>query len=129
MLSVDNFSRTPVYQQILDGIRKEIALGLKGPGAQLTSVRELSAALGINPNTVQKAYLELERQGLIVSVPGKGSFVSPDAGTQTQAFLIQEEKSRIRESIERLIGIGLDKASLNAWIDEIYETHKGGKKE
>ncbi len=71
MISVDNFSRIPVYQQIIDEIKEDIIVGVLSPGEQLSSVRELSIGLSINPNTVQKAYIELERQGLIYSVPGK----------------------------------------------------------
>ena len=54
MFSIDEYSRTPVYQQIIDGIRKEILLNILPPGSQIYSVRELSAELRANPNTVQK---------------------------------------------------------------------------
>ena len=76
MFSIDSMSRTPVYEQIVNQVEKYIAVGLLKPGDQLPSVRSLSVELSVNPNTIQKAFSELDKGGLIVSVPGKGSFIS-----------------------------------------------------
>ena len=76
MIHLDHRDRRPIYEQTLEAIRQQILAGVLLPGEQLPSVRELSAALSINPNTIQRSYRELERTGWIVSQPGKGSFVA-----------------------------------------------------
>lgn len=79
MVTIDKFSRTPVYEQIADGFCREVLCGLMPEGTQMPSVRELSVLLATNPNTVQKAYLELDRRGVISSAPGVGSFIRQGA--------------------------------------------------
>lgn len=79
MFSIDNMSRVPVYEQIVDQVEKFIVAGLLKAGDQMPSVRGLSVDLSVNPNTIQKAFSELDRRGLIMSVPGRGSFISNDA--------------------------------------------------
>lgn len=121
MISVDNFSRIPVYQQIIDEIKEDIIVGVLSPGEQLSSVRELSIGLSINPNTVQKAYIELERQGLIYSVPGKGSFVAQDADSQIRRLVAQEESEKIRSSALRLASAGFKEEIVLEWIHDIFK--------
>lgn len=128
MISIDNFSRIPVYQQIADGLKREIVLGILPVGAQLTSVRELSIGLGINPNTVQKAYIELEREGLIRSVPGKGSFVASDAAEQIRRVVGKEESERIRASANRLASAGFSEEVVLEWIHDVFNNYSEGAK-
>jgi GntR family transcriptional regulator len=78
MLYIDVMSRTPVYEQIIVQIEKLIGAGILKEGEQLPSVRSLSIELSVNPNTIQKAYNELDRRGVTVSVAGKGCFISKD---------------------------------------------------
>jgi GntR family transcriptional regulator len=70
----------PIYEQVRDAYRQQILAGVLAPGEQLPSVRELSSRLAVNPNTIQRAYRELEQEGCICSVRGKGSFVADVAG-------------------------------------------------
>lgn len=79
MPMIDKTSRQPIYEQIVQSVEREIAAGLLQENEKLPSVRELSVLLDANPNTVQKAFAELDRAGLIVSYPGRGCFVSPGA--------------------------------------------------
>ena len=81
MLHLDYRDARPIYTQIFDGIREQILSGILRPGDKLPSVRELATQLTINPNTIQRAYRELELQGWIASVPGKGSFVCELTGS------------------------------------------------
>lgn len=67
----------PIYEQLIDMLRKMILTGAIPTGERLPSVRELAAELAVNPNTIQRAYRELEAQGFVVSVGGKGSFAAP----------------------------------------------------
>ena len=75
MVHLDYRDARPIYSQIVDGFREQIRAGILLPGDRLPSVRELATQLAINPNTIQRAYRELEAQGLAASVQGKGSFV------------------------------------------------------
>jgi GntR family transcriptional regulator len=86
MLSVDKMSRKPIYEQIIEGVEELIARGEFTAGDQLPSVRTLAVQLAVNPNTLQKAYAELERRGLCRSVPGSGRFIAPEAGEAVRAL-------------------------------------------
>ena len=75
MVHLDYRDARPIYSQIIDGFREQIVAGVLQEGDKMPSVRELAAELTINPNTIQRAYRELEAAGWIVTVPGKGCFV------------------------------------------------------
>ena len=75
MVHLDYRDAKPIYIQIMDDIRAQIAAGILQPGDKLPSVRELAAKLSINPNTIQRAYREMEQMGIIQTLPGKGCFV------------------------------------------------------
>ena len=79
MFQIDALSRTPVYEQIVEQCEQFLLKGVFTVGDKLPSVRQLSVELAINPNTIQKAYLELDRRGLVTSVPGRGVFISEGA--------------------------------------------------
>lgn len=87
----------PIYQQVKDGFCRLILSGALPPGYKLPSVRELATSLTINPNTIQRAYRELEQEDYIVSVPGKGSFVC-DGNQAAQA-----RRRELMESFEKLV--------------------------
>jgi GntR family transcriptional regulator len=75
MIHLDYRDARPIYAQIIDGFREQIATGVLQPGDKLPSVRELAVSLSINPNTIQRSYRRLEMEGWIATVPGKGCFV------------------------------------------------------
>lgn len=79
MFLIDPLSRQPVYEQIIQQVERFVLSGVISPGSQLPSVRGLSVSLSINPNTIQKAYNDLERRGILCTVPGKGCFVTQQA--------------------------------------------------
>ena len=76
MFRVDAGSGVPIYRQLVEQVRREVMLGRLGPGDQLPTLREVVDTLAINPNTVVKAYAELEHEGLVVRRQGTGTFVS-----------------------------------------------------
>ncbi len=102
MIIIDYSDRRPIYEQITDRFRQLIVREVLKPEEQLPSVRVLAMELSINPNTIQRAYQELERQGLIYSVKGKGSFVSPDRSylKEQQAKLLQELSQCVDQALE-----------------------------
>lgn len=79
MIKLDMQSRKPIYEQLKEQISKLMVLGILTADEKLPSVRSLARDVGINPNTVQKAYQELERDGILYTVPGKGSFIAGNA--------------------------------------------------
>lgn len=76
MISLNYRDARPIYEQVKDGLRKLVVTGALQPGDKLPSVRSLASSLAINPNTIQRAYEALEREGYLYSVAGKGSFVA-----------------------------------------------------
>ena len=76
MIVLDYKDRRPIYEQVVDKLQELMLCGALSESSQLPSVRSMAMELSINPNTIQRAYAELERRGLIYSVKGKGSFVS-----------------------------------------------------
>lgn len=87
MVHLDFRDARPIYSQIADDFRGQIKAGILRQGDKLPSVRELASQLAINPNTIQRAYRELELEGWIASVTGKGSFVCPMGGPDTDPAL------------------------------------------
>ena len=92
MVQLDYRDARPIYTQIVDNFKSQIAAGVLQRGEKLPSVRELAAQLAINPNTIQRAYRELEMAGWIATVPGKGCFVCgiPGKSVQAQQDLLQQ---------------------------------------
>jgi GntR family transcriptional regulator len=78
---IDAGSGVPVYRQLVDQVRQAVRLGLLGPGDQLPTVREAVRQIAVNPNTVHRAYQELERQGVVVGRQGQGTYVAATAAT------------------------------------------------
>ena len=92
-ITVDLRDRKQLYEQLIDNIRKLILSGEIGPGEKLPSVRALAKELCINPNTIQKAYNELERQGVILTLPGRGSVVLAETGDLRKQQLARTEEA------------------------------------
>jgi len=114
-------SRTPVYEQLVEQIEQLVLIGLLEPEEQLPSVRQLSIELSINPNTIQKAYSELDRRGLLFSVPGKGCFVSKNLENVLSARRDIRLKD-LRELVIALKVLGLSKEELLKLVGEAYDT-------
>lgn len=123
MFSIDLTSRIPIYEQIHDNIISLIVKGTLSENDQLPSVRALAKNTGVNPNTVAKAYQELERNGIIYSVPGRGSFIAkPDSSVYQSAVLSDFDKA-VDASYER----GIPRETLKEHIDSIYDKREKGE--
>ena len=120
-LLIDKQSRIPLYEQVISQVERGILTGEFRADEQIPSVRQLSIELSVNPNTLQKAYTELERRGLCYTVPGNGRFVSKDAEQKLRSMrrdLIEKVVQLAREL--KLSGIGEDeiiKAVKNAYSE------------
>lgn len=99
MIQINYRDPRPIYEQIRDGFRRLITSGALAPDTKLPSVRDLASSLTINPNTIQRAYRELEAEGYTYSVPGKGSFVTNtgSAAAQHRAELLEKLGALARE--------------------------------
>jgi GntR family transcriptional regulator len=94
-LTIDPRSHTPMYQQIIDDIKVRIAKGALATGSKLPSIRELAVDITINPNTIAKAYQELEREGVIEVIRGKGTFVSSLAPVGDKAIALGDIREKL----------------------------------
>lgn len=118
MIHLDPSSRTPVYLQIKEQMIEHIVMGLYPPDTKLPSVRALAMETGLNPNTIQKAYQELEAEGVIYTVGGKGCFVG---GRQKAVDVAQQRVvSDLREALRQAHLSGLTREDLRRLADEIY---------
>ena len=116
MINLDYQSRIPIYEQIVDGIEKYVALGILKEKTQIPSIREMAGNLGINPNTVKKSYDILENRGVITTISTNGTFISENTKKATDEK-INKEISIIREKIDELTKMGIS-------YDEIIERIK-----
>src|SRR5215218_6100180 len=94
LIDLDLSDGRPLYQQIVDEVRRAVALGDLGPEEPLPSVRALATRLRVNPNTVQQAYRELERAGVVYSRRGQGTFVSPLHADSERDQLVRDVAER-----------------------------------
>ena len=119
LIHVDIRSRKPIYEQLTDNIRALIIQGASKPGQQLPSVRALAVELAINPNTIQKAYAELDRQGITYSLPGRGSFASENV--EALASLCREKAAKeLEAALFSAKEAGMQAQDVRALIDSIW---------
>ncbi len=120
MFQLDVMSRTPVYEQIIQQFEQFIMTDILKSGDKLDSVRSLSMQLHINPNTIQKAYAELDHRGLMCSVPGKGCFVSP----QAKDIITRDhrgELSNLLALMEKLRQAGVTRQEMLDCVAQVYD--------
>ncbi len=118
---IDNASGRPVYQQIIGQIKRDIALGRLTKDEKLPTVRQLAAQLAINPNTIAKAYRQLEQEGIIVTKPGAGAFVANLDSNLSRAV----RKKLVSEELERIaveaFHMQIDRQTLLEWFNNTVE--------
>ena len=119
MVQLDYRDARPIYAQIIDCFKEQITAGILRTGEKLPSVRELAMELAINPNTIQRAYRELETEGWIASVPGKGSFVCGIPQAQSTERLLSE----FDRLTKALTDCGISREALTARIMEGGNSH------
>ena len=111
MIFIDYKDRRPIYEQVIEKFQQIILCGILSPGDTMPSVRSLAMELSINPNTIQRAYQELERSGYIYSVKGKGSFVSD---TKNAAELKRSEwQKELNAYVSKVLSTGVTEQELD----------------
>lgn len=128
MFTIDKMSRTPIYEQLIERFEACILSGDIGADGQLPSVRALSQELGVNPNTLQRAYTEIERRGLCFTVPGNGRFISKDALEKLRGFTA-EKTVKLEQLLSELRSKGVSHDEVINVVNRVYgrSDNKEGK--
>ena len=126
MILIDYKSRTPIYEQIIEKVKALIVSGVLERDQQLPSVRQLAQDLAINPNTIQRAYAELEREGIIYSLKGRGNFVGSSLG-ELRSVQQKELLSQLEALSIELKRLDVSQEHLQAVIAQVYSAEQEGK--
>lgn len=128
MIQIDLQSRVPLYEQLQEQIIRLSMLGILDENQQLPSVRALAREVGVNPNTVAKAYQQLEQQGIIYTVSGRGSFVSPDL--LSLQSLRQAALQEVLDAVDKALSRGVSPQQLldaiRQQLDSLSPCSQGG---
>ena len=119
MIVLDYQDRRPLYEQVEEKFRNLILMGVLEPGSRMPSVRQLAMELSINPNTIQRAYMELEQQGLICPVKGKGSFVTDSS--RIRQIGMEETLSELKKITEKGMALGVGEEEMIGVIRLCYK--------
>lgn len=120
-IQLDPRSNTPIWEQIVQNIKELVLKSMLAPSDKLPSVRELASLLVINPNTVSKAYQELERQGIIETLRGKGTFVSQSITPTLDERKIAMVEKQFHQLLLEASYLGVTKDKIHDWIDSYYK--------
>ena len=123
MIVLDMFDKRPIYEQIMDSLKNQIAMGVFVSGDKLPSVRQLAMEMSINPNTIQKAYTELEREGFIYSVKGKGNFAADISS------ILPTRQAKYYASLDEILSqsesVSLKSTDIIEHIEQFYKQKEG----
>ena len=118
---IDNASPRPVYRQIIDQVKRDIALGRLLKNEKLPTVRQLAGRLTINPNTIAKAYRQLEQEGIITTKPGAGAFVADLNSTLNRSVKKKLVSGQLERIVVEAFHMQIDKKTLSEWFGETVE--------
>jgi GntR family transcriptional regulator len=128
MIEIDTASFIPFYEQIKQQVRRQIGSKLLRPRDALPSIRDLASSLLLNPNTVARAYRELEMEGLIVTRQGKGCFVSQGAPGQARGGALEELDRLLDEALAEAERLGLESEAIRRRLEDREKRRSGGRK-
>jgi GntR family transcriptional regulator len=120
-IEVDPRSGVPIYVQIVDQVRRAVGVGGLRPGEKLPTVRRLAEDLAVAPNTIVKAYNELQRMGLVESRPGVGTVVAASVEEVAREQRVEEVFGRLRALVRDAAALGISEDELWASLDSEYE--------
>lgn len=127
LFTIDVMSRIPVYEQLIKQVEDKILIELLKTGDKMPSVRSLSVNLGVNPNTIQKAYSELERRHITITVPGKGSFISEHA-MEVISMKSRGKIESLQDIVRELSLAGVSRDEVIEAVDEVYASDRKDEK-
>lgn len=117
MIKIDYRDARPIYEQIVDGVETLALRGALPAGSQLPSVRQLAMELSINPNTIQRAYAELERRGVIYAAKGRGNFISDDTAALCRRRL-EEIGAQVYALADQARALGAEEEQIRGWVEQ-----------
>lgn len=120
MVNIDSRSNKPIYEQIIEQIKYSVIQGYIQPGTSIPSVRKMALDLGVTPGTVAKAYQELERQKVIETIRGKGTFIAEGIIMKPDEDKLLRIRENLRSQIVELRYMGVSKEEIKKMIDELY---------
>lgn len=130
IFTVDPRSGVPIYLQVIEQVKRGVALGTLAPGEQLPTVKSLALQLTVNANTIARAYRDLERDGVIETSPGRGSFIRMN-GVATNENRLKHEVAEpaFDDAVRAAKGIGLDREEVRSLFDRsLKRWYPGGEK-
>jgi len=125
LIDIDVTSSTPIYAQIVDYVKEGILKGIFVPGEKLPSVRDMAKMMTLNPNTVQRAYRELEREKVLVTVKGRGTFISEQYTPRKDEFKLSEVKDILKKGIVEAFYMGFNKDEVIDFVKKIVDEMEG----
>lgn len=121
MIALDYADKRPLYEQTKEKLRELIISGVLKPHDKIPSVRELASNLSINPNTIQKAYRELEQEGYIYSVTAKGNYVSPRENTdKVSSARLEELCDSLKATASEMKFLGMKKEDVLKLVNDVF---------
>ncbi len=118
VLTVDTRSGVPIYLQIIEQVKRSVALGVLAPGEQLPTVKQLALDLTVNPNTVARAYRELERDEVIETAPGRGSFVRGNGTVDAARAAAGDVTAQaFDQAVREAKAVGVQPPHIRAYVD------------
>lgn len=121
MFQLDLKSRVSIYQQIVDQVKELIVAGILNPGDKLPSVRDLARTLTVNPNTIQKAFRDLEYQGYVTTSPGLGTYVAKPDFLEPDPRKLESLKAQLERNMKELLYLGLSLDQADAIWNELLQ--------
>ena len=118
LIQINNASNRPVYQQIVDYVKRQVALGRLKVAEKLPTVRELAGDLVINPNTIGKAYRQLEQEGIIVTRPGAGAFIAELSNNLSNAVRERMLAEQLDLLVVDAVHMQVDRRTLTRWFEK-----------
>jgi len=119
VFQINTRSSVPIYEQLRSRVTEMVAAGVLRPDDGLPSVRALAGELGINPNTVQKAYAALESEGIIYQIPGRGSFVSGEP--DVKIAIVERHVDNLRQTLRKAKAAGVPRETADSTVASVYE--------
>ncbi len=121
MITLDFKGNKPIYEQITEQMKFDVMKGYLQPGDAIPSVRKLALELKITPGTVAKAYQELERQHIIMTIRGKGTFIADEISIEPDEAKLKEIRKQLATEMVELKMMGYDRNRIVELVKEIYE--------
>ena len=128
-LEINPRSCTPIYQQVVDGVKELVARGILVPGERMPTVRELAVELSLNPNTIAKAYQRLEQEGIIETMRSRGTFVAGRMKVLDMEMAEQQLAGLVERVLVEAYHLGLNREDIKQLFEESLDNweEKGGK--